>query len=346
MQAYTIRATPRRFGFPEAAIEYCCSTLEGAKSSVRTWDGTTEVFSVLTSVRQGDPFAPIMFAMINDVLHRGYVDGHAGSLSGVGYTFDAGPATRIASCGYADDVLVFAESAEALQRMHQWTRESFGAHAFKLNAKKTKLTGYCAPGELDGKFFTVDGTTAIEPIPPSTDFRYLGVRIALDRSWEAELQRLDRAVNHVGAIIRTHGMTCTSGVGAVNAYLIPQMDLGLRVLPVTSVLKSRLIEWRNSLQDDILIAHGAWLRRPNRDAFCEVTGTVDLPRYCRYTRWASTMQRLNTRRDVLPPTAWCRLAAFRPRSSMSEVLRAVSARKRTSGRNRVVDALVTANSFK
>ena len=142
---------------------------------MRTWDGTTEVFSVLTSVRQGDPFAPIMLAMINDVLHRGYVDGHAGSLSGVGYTFDAGPATRIASCGYADDVLVFAESVEALQRMHQWTREFFGAHAFKLNAKKTKLTGYCAPGELDGKFFTVDGITAIEPIPPSTDFRYLGV---------------------------------------------------------------------------------------------------------------------------------------------------------------------------
>ena len=52
------------------------------------------------------------------------------------------------SCGYADDVLIFAESPEALLSMHNWTRAFFGAHAFKLNTKKTKLVATSRAEEL------------------------------------------------------------------------------------------------------------------------------------------------------------------------------------------------------
>jgi hypothetical protein len=101
-----------------------------------------------------------------------------------------------------------------------------------------------------------------------------------------------------------------------------------------------LQSWTNQLQDDILLAQGAWLRKPNRDAFCEVTGMTDLPRYCRYTRTALTVQRLNTRDCVLPPTAWSRLAALSPKASREELAATVNRRSLPSGRNRVVDALV------
>ena len=168
--------------------------------------------------------------MVADVLHRGYTDGHAGELRGVGYTFsnsdpDGEGSLTVASCGYADDVLVFAESPEALLRMHNWTRAFFGAHAFKLNTTKTKLTATGGLGALKGRFLGVDGTRAIKVSPSSYAVRYLGVMLNLDLTWEAEMARLNRAVDRVGASIRTHGMTCSSGVDAVNSYLIPQMDL-------------------------------------------------------------------------------------------------------------------------
>jgi hypothetical protein len=154
------------------------------------------------------------------------------------------------------------------------------------------------------------------------------------------MKRLQGHVYRVGASIRTHGMSCTSGVDAVNSYLVPQIDLGLRIIPHSTSFMRTLQSWTNQLQDDILLAQGAWLRKPNRDAFCEVTGMTDLPRYCRYTRTALTVQRLNTCDCVLPPTAWSRLAALSPEASREELAATVNRRSLPSGRNRVVDALV------
>ena len=109
--------------------------------------------------------------MVADVLHRGYLDGRAGERQGVGYTFAHGQKITVASCGYADDVLVFAESAEALLRMHEWTRAFFGAHAFKLNTKKTKLMATGQRRKLRGKFLGVDGRIPIAAMDSKADFR-------------------------------------------------------------------------------------------------------------------------------------------------------------------------------
>jgi hypothetical protein len=261
-------------------------------------------------------------------------------MDGVGYTFRNKERLRVSSCGYADDVLIFAESSEALLRMHNWTRAFFGAHSFKLNATKTKLTTTAPLSAVEGQFLSVNGRETVIPISPSTHFRYLGVRIALDGSYDGELERLQAHVDHVSRAIRNYGMTCTSGVDAINTYLVPQLDLGMRIIPHSVDFMALLESWRNQLQDDILVTQKAWLRRPNRQAFCEVTGMVDLPQYCRYVRTAITLQRLNTRDAVLPPTAWARLEAMRPGATKSELMTLVSGRLRPSGKNRIVDALV------
>jgi hypothetical protein len=151
VQLYSIAASLRRFGMPEKAVDFFCSTLQDAHSAVITEIGPTERFPVRTSVRQGDPCAPLLFIMVADVLHRGY-DELRQSVDGVGYTFRDG--TNLPSCGYADDVMIFAESREALLAMHEWTREFFGAHAFKINAKKTKLTCTSDGDELRGQFYS------------------------------------------------------------------------------------------------------------------------------------------------------------------------------------------------
>ena len=72
-----------------------------------------------------------------------------------------GAQTRVASCGYADDVIVFAESEEALTGMHQWTREFFGAHGFRLNAKKTKFSSVKPRPELAKTLLSTDGRSCL-----------------------------------------------------------------------------------------------------------------------------------------------------------------------------------------
>ena len=57
-------------------------------------------------------------------------------------------------------------------------------------------------------------------------------------------------------------MTCTSGVDAVNSYLVPQLDLGLRIIPHSQDFMKKLQSWTNQLQDDILLAQGGLAPSP------------------------------------------------------------------------------------
>ena len=108
-----------------------------------TAHGLTDPFDVRTSVRQGDPLAPLLYILFLDVLHRGLDADPGGPVEGSGYTMSTGDHTRVASCGYADDLLAFAESARAAERMYEWTRTFFGMHATRINAKKTKYFLLC-----------------------------------------------------------------------------------------------------------------------------------------------------------------------------------------------------------
>jgi len=89
--------------------------------------------------------------------------------------------------------------------MHEWTRAFFGAHAFKLNTKKTKLMATGQRRKLRGKFLGVDGRLPIAVMDSKADFRYLGVQMSIGLTWDAEISRLQKHVDWVGASIRTHG---------------------------------------------------------------------------------------------------------------------------------------------
>ena len=112
VQLDSIRATLHRYRFPALAIDYICSGLVGARSAVITAHGLTDPFDVRTSVRQGDPLAPLLYILFLDVLHRGLDADPGGPVEGSGYVMSTGDRTRVASCGYADDLLAFAESVQ------------------------------------------------------------------------------------------------------------------------------------------------------------------------------------------------------------------------------------------
>ena len=66
------------------------STLDGAESKVKCADGLTTSFPILSSVRQGDPLAALVFIFVMDALHVGL---HRRPLGGAtpGYTLQDGP---------------------------------------------------------------------------------------------------------------------------------------------------------------------------------------------------------------------------------------------------------------
>ena len=54
---------------PESFIQLVLSSVTDASSRVRTFHGLTESFTLQSSVRQGDPLAPLIYALITDAMH-------------------------------------------------------------------------------------------------------------------------------------------------------------------------------------------------------------------------------------------------------------------------------------
>ncbi len=305
VQEYSIRAALERFEFPPCVVDYLCSSLWGSTSSVRTRDGPSEPFDVLSSVRQGDPLAPLVFIMVLDVLHCGLDelcqrDGH-------GVRMRSGPA--LASVGYADDTAIFADSEAGIRVLHEWVRSFFGAHAFKINAKKTKFVTTANPARLRC-LRGVDGRSHIVPLPSRTSFRYLGVLLNLDCTWDDELARLEKLVWFVRGRILRYRIPLAPAVDAVNSFLVPKMEAGLGLIPMSPRVLKKMGCWTSALMDAALNA-AATPRTSGLSVagFCAVTDMTDFALMAGCFRAASAYERLNVRGRFVAPTALARFEA-------------------------------------
>ena len=334
VQMDSLRATLRRFLLPSAAVDYICSGLIGASSSVITAYGPTLPFDVLSSVRQGDPLAPLLYIMFMDVLHRGL---HAltSEHAGAGYAFSSDRALCVASSGFADDLVTFAESSSGMVRMHDWVRTFFGMHATRINETKTKY--FCsllkaAPrragpspnlrrhtAATPASLHSVCGRTLIRPRPPSESFRYLGVRICIDLSWTDELVRLNALIWQAAHSILDHRMKLAPAADAIRSFLIPRLEAGLTVMHLTTSVMKKLKTWSSVLRSAALRAHGG-CNSICAEAFCFVTRIPDLQRHARLLRTDCLYQRLCLGPEVLPPTTPLRLRAMFPGFTLSQVL--------------------------
>ena len=159
---------------------------------------------------------------------------------GHGVSFPGGPS--LASMGYADDTAIVADSQRGIRALHEWVRSFFGAHAFKINEKKTVFvssrdpsTVSCLPG--------VDGFAHITPLPSTKTFRYLGVRLNMECGWEEEVDRLEKLVHFVRGRILNFRIPLAPAVDAINTFLVPKMEVGLGLIPLSASNVRRFRQW-------------------------------------------------------------------------------------------------------
>jgi hypothetical protein len=304
VQEYSIRASLERFEFPPEIVDYVCSSLWDSRSRVQTRDGPTEAFEVRSCVRQGDPLAPLIFILVLDVLHCGLEEICALDGYGVGLT---GMLTRLASMGYADDTAIVADTEEGIRELHEWVRSFFGAHAFKINAKKTKFVSSVDPAQvrcLPG----VDGITHIRALPSGTSFRYLGVMLNMECTWKEEFDRLEKLMWFVRGRILNCRIPLAPAVDAINTFLVSKMEVGLGLIPMTPKVVKALGKWTNALKDAAMNASAPQrITGLSTDGFCTVTDMANLAMMADCFRMGLAFERLNVRGSVVAPTARARL---------------------------------------
>jgi hypothetical protein len=145
VQWYVVKAALARLRMPPRFIDFVLSGLEGARSQVRTRDGLTEPFDLRSSVRQGDPLAPLVYLAVMDILHDGLKCNPLHGGVNDGYIFANDKSVCVPSRGYADDTVVATQNEKGASRMHEWVvREFFGACCGRLNCTKS-VYSYSGP---------------------------------------------------------------------------------------------------------------------------------------------------------------------------------------------------------
>jgi exonuclease III/ribonuclease HI len=334
---FTIKASMERFNMPPHLIEYVLSGLTDATSRVRTYGGLTNKFTIKSSVRQGDPLAPIIYALITDALHEGLKHNplFPDSAAEGGYTFhgtgqDGTTKVQQWSAGYADDTVLFAQTAKSLSEMHAWVRAFFGAHSFSLNTTKTKYL--CSHPKSAPPLASVCGRMRVAPLGPDETIRYLGLRVNLNLSWKTERQRMHRKVNQVCAKIRDHRFTLNMTTYVIKQYLLPSLRLGLLT---ASVSATELQDWDKMLRQAAL--SGARMHAASHlavDVFHLASGVPDLEQHC----WALRAEELMVTLNADYPssrTAWARLLCDQPHLRPGRVPDGARARATGPGRSRL-----------
>ncbi len=98
----------RAYGIPEPLLQCAVSTFCGAETVLQTGTDAQAKVILKRGVKQGDPMSPFLFNLVLDPLLRQL------QLAGAGYAVADG--VQIPALAFADDLNLFAESPEALQR--------------------------------------------------------------------------------------------------------------------------------------------------------------------------------------------------------------------------------------
>jgi exonuclease III len=347
VQKFTIRAALTRFNMPDNLIEYVLSGLTGARSCVKTRDGPTPSFPIKTSVRQGDPLAPLLFVLVSDALHCGMRKHPVTGVEGSGYTFSNDAGCQLVSCGYADDTLVVAESEIEIRRQHDWLCEFYGANGWTLNCTKTAFSVGGRDIRSVSKLRDIDGTPSIKPTKSSAVFKYLGLLLCLDLKWKAQLAYMDRIVNRVRRGVLVNQLDLVMAADAVNCYLIPKLSIHFQALRVP---EGKCKEWDKLLRSTALKVAGVRLgSNLNVGAFHTVSGMWSIAEMQDVIQGSELVVRLNSRQRIVAQSAWARLAVgsgppivisqLEPERADSNILQALARREDVENKlNRTLNA--------
>lgn len=222
----------RRIHLPPLFIDLIADSLTDLTSCVRTLYGHSRSFNVLRSVRQGDPLAPLLFAILLDPLHDGL---HTNPFDGQQHGCKLSLSDRsiyIPSLGYADDTNALCNSLSDLHIQNDWVQYFMSFNRMQLNQLKCELVGRMADGSavtaaaVAAHGITINGHS-LSPVPQDQPIRYLGVHAQFNGSWRAQFQKAREMIMVFTRAVTKFAVPVGQAVHMFNVFLLPKLELSL-----------------------------------------------------------------------------------------------------------------------
>ena len=214
--------TVKAMNLPDVLILPIMDSYHRSTTYVQVGSEKSGDIRVRRGVKQGCPLSPLLFNMcLNPLLD--YLE-----KSNSGYHLENGRC--IAAQAYADDICLFAESREAMQRLIEIV-ERFSTYAcLSINASKCKSMSYVQ--SLNGRVFDevpffISGDR-VEPVTLADSVRYLGAASAA--SVCIRRQGAEETVSEVIELlekIAASPLKLNQKLDAIRRFIIPRMDYPL-----------------------------------------------------------------------------------------------------------------------
>ena len=142
---------------------------DGIKSLVEKDGKLSEIFPCNMGVRQGENLSPLLFAVFLNDLQSSF--SNFGNEAFV-FNLDDQQVLRLHALLYADDTVLFANSAESLQKSLNILSRYSRLWKLKVNVNKTKIMTFSKNGKWSKKHnFTYNEET----VDTVNEFKYLGI---------------------------------------------------------------------------------------------------------------------------------------------------------------------------
>ena len=181
------------YGLPKETVAAITILYRNTKVKVRSPDGDTEYFDIVTGVPQGDTISPYLFITCLDYVLRISIDKIKENGFELTKKSRRSPAKTITDADYADDIAILANTPnQAETLLHGFERAAAGI-VLHVNAHKTE---YICVNQT-GNIFTQDGTS----LKLVDKFIYLGSRVSsTEKDIDTQLTKTWTAIDKLSII--------------------------------------------------------------------------------------------------------------------------------------------------
>ena len=219
------------YGIPKKFINIFRTIYENSSCCIKTEDGTTEFFKILTGVRQGCNLSPFLFLVVIDYILRT-------AMNKENYGITWGKRDRLTDLDFADDIALLATDREKLKEMTTSLEKTAEKVGLRISSEKSKIM------EIGNQTNKMPIMVNNQEIEETTKFPYLGSIITHDGDTEADIKcRIGKAMaifQKMTNIWRSKKISTEIKINLYKSIILPIVTYASETWRITTKLANRL----------------------------------------------------------------------------------------------------------
>lgn len=222
----------REFEFPKKLINLISMCIGETKAKIKTTSTTSELFTIESGLRQGDPISPVLFNLILEKIDREFTK----QLEGGGFRIGDKILLRLA---YADDIALIAETRRELENMVETFMKIAEKVGLKTSIEKSEYLSVTKNNDTDPLIVNTQTFKKVD------NFKYLGTLInnknEKDVEINARISGANRAFYSLQSVFKKRSLSKGFKIRLYRTNILPVLLYGCEGLTVRSVDENKFL---------------------------------------------------------------------------------------------------------